>query len=76
MVVLLAVLAFLIIGAVAVVVLDRRGVLSGYGSGGSGDGTFLERVPKGAVVAAMAAMALWILAWLVVLVVGLSVFAG
>jgi len=79
MLALLVVLPCLVIGAAAVVVLDRRGVLSGFESrptpGGPGDGTFLERVPKGALVAGMAAMAVWILAWLVLLVVGLSVLA-
>ena len=80
MLVLMIVLPCLVIGAAAVVVLDRMGVLSGWESGsaaaGSGGGSFLERVPRAGLYLGMAAMALWILAWLVVLVVGISVLAG
>jgi hypothetical protein len=49
------------------------------GGGGSGvrDRVYvprrLEEVPQGCLVAVLAAMAVWILAWLVVLVVGLRV---
>ena len=79
MLVLMIVLPCLVIGAAAVVVLDRMGVLSGWESGsaaGAGGGSFLERVPRAGLLLGMAAMALWILAWLVVLVVGISVLAG
>lgn len=78
MLVLLVVLAVLMIGAVAVVVLDRAGVLSGAGSGPgrSGGGSFLERMPRAGLLTGMAVMAAWILAWLVLLVIGLSVLAS
>ncbi len=80
MLVLLVVLPCLVIGAAAVVVLDRMGVLprweSGGGMSGPADGTLLERVPKTALVVAMALIAAWILAWLIVLVVGLNVLAA
>jgi hypothetical protein len=52
---------------------------TGGGGGGSGvrDRVYvprrLEEVPQGCLVAVLAAMALWILAWLVVLVIGLRV---
>lgn len=77
MLVLLVVLAVLMIGAVAVVVLDRAGVLSGAGSGpGRSGGSFLERMPRAGLLTGMAVMAAWILAWLVLLVIGLSVLAN
>lgn len=80
MLVLLVVLPCLVVGAAVVVVLDRMGVLprweSGGGMSGPADGTFLERVPRTALFVAMALMATWILAWLVLLVVGLHVLAS
>jgi len=76
MLVLFVVLPCLIIGAGAVIALDRMGVLSGPGMGGSADGSLLERVPRAGLVAAIAVMAAWILGWLVLLVIGLSVLAS
>ncbi len=80
MLVLLVVLPCLVVGAAVVVVLDRMGVLprweAGGGMGGAADGTFLERVPKGALVVAMGLLSAWILAWLVVLAVGLHFMAS
>ncbi len=80
MLVLVIVLPCLVIGAAAVVVLDRMGVLSQWESGpamsGSASGSFLERVPRAGLAVGMAVMALWILAWLVLLLVGLSVLAS
>ena len=83
MLVVLIVLPAIIVAVAVVVVLDRMGVLPrvdggpstfvGWSSSGSG---FLDSVPKGALVAAGALMVLWILAWLVFLVIGLSVLAG
>ena len=76
MLALLVVLPCLLLGTAAVVVLDRMGVLAGPRGSGSSDGPFLERVPKNALMGAMAFMAVWIVAWLVVLVVGLSVMGS
>jgi hypothetical protein len=77
MLVLLVVMPCLVVGAAVVVVLDRMGVLSlGGGMSSPGDGSFLERVPKSALFAAMVLLAAWILAWLVLLVVGLNVLAS
>ena len=78
LIVLIVVPAVILAGAV-VFVLDRTGVLPrldggpSYSSGGEG---FFESIPKGALFGAGALMVLWILAWLVFLVVGLSVLAG
>jgi len=81
MLILLVVLPALVLGAAAVVVLDRTGVLPrweapGGGMSRPGDGTFLERVPRAALAGAMAVMVAWVLAWLVLLVVGLHVLAS
>ncbi len=76
MLVLIVVLPCLLVGAAAVIVLDRMGVLAGPRASGPSDGPLLERVPKGALMGAIALMAVWILVWLVVLVVGLNVLAS
>lgn len=80
MLVLLVVLPCLVLGAAAVVLLDRMGVLprweSSASSGRSSGGSLLESVPRAALVAAMGLMAAWILAWLVFLVIGLNVLAS
>lgn len=77
MLILLVVLAFLVFGAAVVVMLDRMGLLGpGRAVAGSGDGSLLERVPKSSLAVAMALMAAWILAWLLVLVIGLGVLAA
>ena len=78
MLVVLIVVPAVIVAVAVVVLLDRTGVLprmDGGPSYASGSG-FLESVPKAALFAAGALMAVWILAWLVFLVVGLSVLAG
>ena len=60
-----------------VVVLDRLGVLPRLDGGPSlPSGGFMESVPRGALFAAGGLMAVWILAWLIFLIVGLSNLAG
>ena len=83
MLVILIVIPAIVIAGAVVVVLDRMGVLphldNGYGSSGWGSGSgsgFLASVPKAGLWVAGAVMIVWILAWLVFLVVGLSVLAG
>ncbi|MGH9265029.1 MAG: hypothetical protein ACRD1D_10100 [Acidimicrobiales bacterium] len=85
MLVVLIVIPAIIVAVAVVVLLDRVGVLprldgssSSYGSSwGSGSGSgFLESIPTGALLAAGGLMVLWILAWLVFLVIGLSILAG
>ena len=85
MLVVLIVIPAIIVAVAVVVVLDRVGVLprldgggSSYGAGwGSGSGSgFLESIPTGVLLAVGALMALWILAWLIFLVIGLSILAG
>ena len=80
MLVVLIVIPAMIVAVAVVVVLDRMGVLprlDGSSSWGSSSGSgFMESVPKGALFAGGALMALWILAWLVFLMIGLSVLAG
>jgi hypothetical protein len=86
MLVILIVFPAVIVAVAVVVLLDRMGVLpridgsgsfssSGWGSSSGGSG-FLASIPKGGLWAAGALMALWILAWLVFLVIGLSILAG
>lgn len=82
MLVVLIVIPAMVIAVAVVLLLDRTGVLprldggpSSSSSWRSGDG-FFESIPKGALFGAGALMILWILAWLVFLVIGLSVLAG
>ena len=77
MMVILIVVPALVIAVAVVVVLDRLGVLPRLDGGPSlPSGGFMESVPRGALFGAGALMALWILAWLIFLVVGLSILAG
>ena len=79
LVVLIVIPAVIVAGAV-VFVLDRTGVLprldggpSASSSSGSG---FLANVPQAGLLAAGGLMIVWILAWLIFLIVGLSMLAG
>ena len=84
MLVVLIVIPAIVVAVAVVVVLDRLGVLphmdngsvSSSGWGSSGGSGFLANVPKAGLWAAGAVMAFWIVAWLVFLVIGLSVLAG
>ena len=77
MMVIFIVVPAVIVAVAVVVVLDRLGVLPRLDGGPSlPSGGFMESVPRGALFGAGALMALWILAWLVFLVVGLSMLAG
>jgi len=77
MLVVLIVIPALIVAVAVVVVLDRLGVLPRLDGGPSSpSGGFVESVPRGMLFAGGALMALWILAWLVFLIVGLTTLAG
>ena len=78
MLIVLIVVPAVILAVAVVFVLDRTGVLPRLdgGSSLSSGGGFFESIPKGALFGAGALMVVWILAWLVFLVVGLSVLAG
>ena len=88
MLVVLIVVPAIIVAVVVVLLLDRLGVLprldggpsyssrSGSGWGWESGAGFFESIPKGALWGAGALMILWILAWLLFLVIGLSVLAG
>ena len=77
MMVVLILMPALVVAVAVVVVLDRLGVLPRLDGGPSlPSGGFLESVPRGALFAGGALMALWILAWLVFLIVGLTTLAG
>ena len=77
MMVVLIVVPAIVVAVAVVVVLDRIGVLPRLDGGPSlPSGGFMESIPKGALWGAGAVMALWILAWLIILVVGLSRLAG
>ena len=67
----------IVLAVAVVVVLDRLGVLPRLDGGPSlPSGGFMESIPRGALWGAGGLMALWILAWLIFLVVGLSILAG
>ena len=82
MLVVLIIIPAIVIAVGVVLLLDRTGVLPrfdggpSYSSRSSSGGGFLESVPTGALWGAGALMILWILAWLLFLVIGLSVLAG
>ena len=77
MLIILIVVPALILAVAVVVVLDRLGVLPRLDGGPSlPAGGFMESIPRGALWGAGGLMALWILAWLVFLVVGLSILSG
>jgi len=77
MMVVLIVIPAIIVAVAVVVVLDRLGVLPRLDGGPSlPSGGFMESIPRGALWGAGALMAVWILAWLIFLVVGLSTLAG
>jgi len=77
MLVILIVIPALILAVAVVVVLDRMGVLPRLDGGPSlPSGGFMESIPRGALWGVGALMALWIFAWLIFLVVGLSTLAG
>ena len=81
MLVVLIIIPAIIVAVGVVLLLDRTGVLPrldggpSYSTRSSGGG-FFESIPKGALWGAGGLMILWILAWLVFLIIGLSVLAG
>ena len=77
MLVILIIVPAIVLAVSVVVVLDRLGVLPRLDGGPSlPSGGFMESVPRGALFAAGGLMAVWILAWLIFLIVGLSILAG
>ena len=77
MLVVLIIVPAIIVAVSVVVVLDRLGVLPRLDGGPSmPSGGFLQSIPRSALFAGGAAMALWILAWVVFLIVGLVTLAG
>jgi len=75
--VVLIVVPAIIVAVAVVVVLDRLGVLPRLDGGPSlPSGGLLESVPRGALYAGGALMALWIVAWVIFLIVGLTTLAG
>ena len=77
MLVVLIIVPAIVLAVAVVVVLDRLGVLPRLDGGPSlPSGGFMESVPRGALFAAGGLMAVWILAWLIFLIVGLSTLAG
>ena len=77
MMVMLILVPAIVVAVAVVVVLDRLGVLPRLDGGPSlPSGGFMESIPRGALWGAGGLMALWIVAWLIFLVVGLSILAG
>lgn len=76
MLVILIVIPSVVVAVVVVGVLDRLGVLPRLDGGPSGgSGSFFDGIPRAALFAGMGLMAAWILAWLVLLVIGLVVLS-
>ncbi|HVL07186.1 MAG TPA: hypothetical protein VM388_14450 [Acidimicrobiales bacterium] len=77
MMVVLIVIPAIVVAVAVVVVLDRLGVLPRLDGGPSlPSGGFMESIPRGALWGAGVVMAVWILAWLIFLIVGLTTLAG
>jgi hypothetical protein len=77
MMVVLILVPAIVVAVAVVVVLDRIGVLPRLDGGPSlPSGGFMESIPRGVLWGAGALMALWILAWLIFLIVGLSTLSG
>jgi hypothetical protein len=77
MLVVLILMPSMVIAVAVVLFLDRIGVLPRLDGGPAvASGPWFERVPRAALFAGMGVMAAWILAWLVLLVVGLSVLSS
>ena len=74
---LLILLPLLVVAVAVIIVLDRMGVLPRLDGGPAlPSGGFLESVPRGVLLGVGGVMALWILAWLVFLVIGLGTLSG
>jgi hypothetical protein len=78
MLVVLILVPSVVLAVVLVTVLDRLGVLPRLDTGSSpaSYGSWFERVPRAALLAAAGLMAAWILAWLVFFVIGLTVLSS
>ena len=77
MLVVLIVLPSVVLAVAVVLLLDRVGVLPRLDNGPTvASGPMFERIPRAALFVGMAAMAAWILTWLVLLVIGMSVLSS
>jgi len=77
MLVLLIVVPAVIVAVGVVAVLDWLGVLPRLDTGtASAPGSFLERLPRAGLYGAAGVMAAWIVAWVVLFVVGISTLSG
>ena len=59
-----------------VAILDRMGMLSGLDGGYGERSGLLARVPRPALVGAMMLMGAWMLAWVVILIIGLGALSA
>jgi hypothetical protein len=82
MLIVLIVVPCIVLGVAVVTLVDRAGLLPRMPDGGggwwasSGSGGLADGVPRSGLVAAIVVMGLWILAWLVALVIGLSILSA
>jgi len=77
MFVLLIVVPAVFVAIALVLVLDWVGVLPRLDGGPSGaSGSWFERIPRGALFAGAGVMVAWILAWIVLFVVGMNVLSS
>lgn len=74
--ILLIVAPCILLAITLVAILDRVGVLSHLDEGNMGPSGLLERVPRPALAGAMILMGAWMLAWVVVLIVGLGALSA
>lgn len=62
----------ILLAVTLVVLLDRMGMLSDIDGGYGESSGMLARVPRSALVGAMMLMGAWMLAWVVILIIGLG----
>jgi len=75
--ILLIVVACVLFAVAAVTLLDRVGVLPRMGGGGGGSGSWdlNDGLPRPALIAALMVMAAWVLAWIVLLIIGFALLS-
>jgi len=77
MLVVLILMPSVVLAVAVVLLLDKMGVLPRLDDGPTvASGPMFERVPRAALFVGMGAMVAWILAWLVLLVIGMSVLGS
>jgi hypothetical protein len=80
MLIVVIVVPCIVLGVAVVTLVDRAGLLphmdDSTGGWWSSSSHLSDAMPRAGLIAAIAVMGLWILAWVVALVIGLSILSG